>query len=208
MLSDLLFQVSDQPHIFTCSFSDSRDQLSQWRAYTAKGGYAISFNADALNSIGLEQGYLFARCIYNDTEKLEIAREFLQAGLARADTEDPATLSVLLVNDFLVIAAMMKHAGFAEENEWRLISTTSRLDKEKYKFRSTARYLVPYLEVSLEINPGKTSDGRNYLGFDEVLIAPAPEPELSWRSCMQLLIDRNIYFEQITPSGTPYRSNL
>lgn len=209
LFGELHFQKTNQTHIFTVSFSESRGQLSQWRAYTRNGGYALSFKGATLSQIANGQGYLIAKCIYEEGLKKELLNEFIADKVRQSATEPNIDLSaVTAANDFLVIAAMMKHQGFSEEKEWRLISTTSRDDPSQIKYRSVARYLIPYLEVSVspDVLP-RLGDPRKFIGIDEVLVGPAPERELSWRSCMQLLIDRDIYFEQITPSGTPYRAN-
>lgn len=209
LFGELHFQKTNQTHIFTVSFSESRDQLSQWRAYTRNGGYALSFKGAALSHVANRQGYLVAQCIYEEGLKKELLNEFISHKVRESATAPNIDLlAVTAANDFLVIAAMMKHQGFSEEKEWRLISTTSRDDPSQIKYRSVARYLIPFLEVSVSPDVMPPIDGpRKFIGIDEVLVGPAPEPELSWRSCMQLLIDRDIYFEQITPSGTPYRAN-
>jgi hypothetical protein len=208
LFNQLHFQKTNQSHIFTVSFSESRDQLSQWRAYTRNGGYALSFKGSALSHVANAQGYLIAKCIYEETLKKELIDEFISNKVHESTTElNIDLLAILAANEFLIIAAMMKHQGFSEEKEWRLISTTSRDDPSQIKYRSVARYLIPYLEVSVSPHVMPSIDSRKFIGIDEVLVGPAPEPELSWRSCMQLLIDRDIYFEQITPSGTPYRAN-
>lgn len=208
LMREMSFQGNDQPHIFTVSFSGNRDQLSQWRAYTRNGGYAISMNSTALSHIANTQGYRLARCVYREEEKKEIVEEFLNAKMRESAKEQPDVLAMTSANDFLLIAAMMKHEGFSEENEWRLISNDSRMVTKNIRYRSASKYLIPYLEIQIDTKaiPQKNHH-RDYIGVDEVLVGPAPEPELSWRSCVQLLIDRNIYFEQITPSATPYRAN-
>ncbi|MDY6790526.1 MAG: DUF2971 domain-containing protein [Thermodesulfobacteriota bacterium] len=207
LLGELNFQKTDQPHIFTVSFSASRDQLSQWRAYTRNGGYALAFNGDALSHVADTQGYRLVKCVYQQKEKIQLIEEYLDAKLS-VSAVDPDILAVTTAIDFLEIAAMMKHQGFAEENEWRLISTSSRLKVENIEYRSALRYLIPYLEVDIgTTNIPQLNDPRDYIGINEVLVGPVPEPELSWRSCMQLLQDRMIFFEQITPSSTPFRAS-
>lgn len=47
------------------SFSESRDQLSQWRAYGRDGGYAISFDFKALREIASAKKWLLVRCEYD-----------------------------------------------------------------------------------------------------------------------------------------------
>ncbi|MDP1525468.1 MAG: DUF2971 domain-containing protein [Rhodocyclaceae bacterium] len=209
LYGELHFQKTNQTHIFTVSFSESRDQLSQWRAYTRNGGYALSFKGSALSHVAKSQGYLIAKCIYEEEQKIKLLNEFVSHKVSESATEKNIDLlAACVANDFLVMAAMMKHQGFSEEREWRLISTTSRDDPSHIKYRSVARYLIPYLEVSVSPDVMPQIDGRRkFIGIDEVLVGPAPEPELSWRSCMQLLIDRDIHFDQITPSGTPYRAS-
>jgi len=209
LFKELHFQKANQAHIFTISFSECRDQLSQWRAYTRNGGYALSFKGSALSYIAHSQGYIIAKCIYEEAQKTELINEFIQQKIRDSVIEPNIDLmAIMAANEFLTIAAMLKHQGFSEEQEWRLISTTCRDDPSQIKYRSVARYLIPYLEVSVSPDSIPQIDGiRKFIGIDEVLVGPAPEPELSWRSCMQLLVDRGIYFEQITPSGTPYRTN-
>lgn len=203
------FHRADQQHIFALSFSASRDQLSQWRAYARHGGYGIAFDGEALSSIAHVHQCRLVKCIYQDDQKIEIIKEFVCAKMGEVSCveTDCDVLAVIAANAFLEIAAMMKHQGFSEEREWRMISVGSHRHIGNIQYRSTSKYLVPYVEISLEGSlTHRSEDHREYLGLCEVLVGPAPEPELSWRSCMQILLDRNVYFEQVSPSGTPYRA--
>jgi len=206
LVNELEFHKKDQPHIFTASFSASRDQLSQWRAYSQSGGYALAFNGSVLSRIAQAQGYQLVRCIYEESDKVKIFKECVFSILSRLN---PNEIDLIVENSakvFLEVAAMMKHKGFAEENEWRLISTGRQNMVSEIKYRSNTKYLIPFREIALESqNILQKGDSRNYIGIVEVMVGPAPVQELSWRSCMRLLTDRDIYFEQITPSSTPFR---
>src|SRR6267378_2307536 len=52
--------------IFVGSFSERRDSLSQWRAYTHNGiGFSVGFEYEYLNRCAQRQGYIIRRCNYD-----------------------------------------------------------------------------------------------------------------------------------------------
>jgi hypothetical protein len=82
-----------------------------------------------------------------------------------------AHYSALAVSAML---AQVKHPGFAEEQEWRIVVGLETFDdsgasgREPTRFRSTPRAIVPYIElplerdaiVSIRVGPGENADTR------------------------------------------------
>ena len=57
------------PAIFVTCFSESRDDLSQWRGYTSPGdGYAVTFYRDRLEEIAKSAGWRLMKCRYGASE--------------------------------------------------------------------------------------------------------------------------------------------
>lgn len=69
------------PPIGIISFSEHGDQLSQWRAYGAQTGYAISFDPKALLESAQLQGWQLVKCIYSEVEKKKYVTELIEKAL-------------------------------------------------------------------------------------------------------------------------------
>jgi len=96
---------------FQMSFSGSPDELGQWRGY-GKNGYGCSIQTDvaSLHALSAVSGWV----IYDQEQQEEFARAVLQS---ISDIDDP-----LLIQQYLSAAAsFIKHPGFAQENEYRVI---------------------------------------------------------------------------------------
>lgn len=135
--------IDNQP-IFVCSFSESGDQLSQWRAY---GSYAIEFDNDRL----LGEIDLF-ECVYDRELKIKIANEEVSQsvqGLAGDLMEfgDGITEESLIHLSTLVrTASTFKDENFYEEREVRCAIDLS-IPNPNLKFRHRGNLLIPYTTV-------------------------------------------------------------
>ena len=191
--SDFLNPNSAQ--IFVASFSDSENDLNQWRAYShGTYGVSISFDLEAIRPpVESDLAVTFAPCIYDDGEKERLVQralyyfvnesqtlwshtiqQFLQnaAGKARPSFEEilaftnasfsSAKYKTQLKTGFiearkriLWLAGLLKHRGFKDEKEWRLVLPISP-GKDKtnlihpIRIRQTAGAQVPYIAFPLD----------------------------------------------------------
>lgn len=174
---------------FVASFSERRDDLSQWRGYAADGGYCIAFHRETLGQflspvpegpvLGVPASTIPAlnKVAYGDDSvpSLERAAQQARAALSAhgvpAQDNGVATYHLLrqLVVPSLVLA---KHPAFEAENEWRI----SVLDAGPVKFRETKYGPAPYAEI--EFDPR---------AIVEVLVGPGPGADRRERAAATLL---------------------
>jgi Protein of unknown function (DUF2971) len=157
--------------VYVACFCESGDLLSQWRAYGSDHGYAIEVKVDALEDAfrGRQEMSLELRQVRYGQD----AADDLVAAAMHAVSED-TNLGHLGVHAHFMAArlasmvATVKHPGFKEEREWRIVSTFESENPQLVRFRSTPMAIVPYIEVplpkdafiSVRVGPGRHVDVR------------------------------------------------
>ena len=149
------------PPLFVCSFSAvaDGDDLTQWRAYSANGGYAIGFPiADLLSHAGMLRIDLL-QCEYSTAGTqgavegtIKIIEQIIQmaGGIKGFRSQFPfndASKDGLLAM-LLKLVARYKHDAFSAEQEWRLVYLLTPGDQRR--FRMSASALVPYVAFNLK----------------------------------------------------------
>ena len=134
-----MIENSRIPYIM--SFSEAGDDLSQWRGYTDResGGCSIAFDFREINytvySVRKKEGglfdFYFLPCLYEDegTARVwNIWRDIRKSKLEEIRSLSYKELKPLkewlirpLVEELLVLSAIIKHHGFCSEREWRLM---------------------------------------------------------------------------------------
>jgi hypothetical protein len=174
--------------VFVVSFcEDDGDGLSQWRAYGGGGaGYAIGFrdvedgaqvvdNADASS--------MLVKLTYNEQEfRALVAKEMLfqASGIVKYCTTHRDCAKELELEGLLqmhlraaTLAVRLKHEGFKDEREWRLLIVPRRKYEKSgvpvIRHRPTLRGLVPYIPVPLS----KTET----IPLDGVRFGPGHDPD-------------------------------
>jgi hypothetical protein len=199
-----------QRPVYTVSFSEEGDILSQWRAYAGTTGYALGLATRWWDMIAVldtdparRPGPLRLRkVLYGEEEQRRLLRTWLDpvcAALAEASVQfgEAATLQTVQprlrqhVTDLLrLLSPCLKHPAFAEEREWRLIymPDTTQEDggaaRHAVRFRPAAIGLVPYVPLSLPANDGPYK-GR--LPVTQVYYGPSEHPDLVARALAMLL---------------------
>jgi hypothetical protein len=152
--------------------------LSQWRAYCpSRGGVSIAFNVDALEDVAARQGFRLLRCVYDQAEQMRILRRALEESAYLSVAEQAQERWQLRLVE---IAPLLKHPGFREEAEWRLVCGPIGQGDPRIKHRPGASMLTPYVELGL-LNDAGT------LPIDHVTVGPTPHPELSRVSVARFL---------------------
>lgn len=184
-------RLSAHTPIYVASFcSDGGDRLSQWRGYGGRGaGYAAGFKSIPMlkavtpgpnpNSDG---SAMLVKIIYSEDDFRNLVRselEFRARGVrtyCRTHHEFAEELFLegmkLMHIRAATLALRCKHPKFTEEDEWRLVVTTSRrLDKDGNQVvrhrSSRSGVLVPYVPVLLTPDP--------HLDLEGVRVGPAHE---------------------------------
>jgi hypothetical protein len=165
MLEEL---VSPKFPVYLACFCESGDLLSQWRAYGSDHGYAIEFDTAMLDSVvkGLD-GYPPSRMLERVHYGHEAAVSLVSTAIGEVSQD--SNLGHLGVHAHYMalrltaLLARIKHPGFREEREWRLIAGFEYEDASLVRFRSSPIAIVPYIEVSfpreavlgIRVGPGR-----------------------------------------------------
>jgi hypothetical protein len=150
--------------------------LSQWRAYCPTGGYAIGFDVKKLRTLISKRGktvssgpnFLLSRCVYNEEEQKDLVDTWL-----RKNQSGPGEL--INLNKFIQeVGLSIKHHGFEEEHEWRIISrimsplfdTTNETYHTRWRERGTNNYSVfSFMAINLR-------DDDGLLPIREIVVGP------------------------------------
>jgi len=157
----LSYLYDPHPRLFVCSFSDALDgdDLSQWRAYCPRSGYAIGFPIDGLLKPAGIQGFDLWQCEYDTVGASQFVKGlvdiieniFEMAGGAKGfraqyPFNDPAKDGLLA--QILRVVAKYKHKAFSAEHEWRLVYLLTHGNCPR--LRMVGGVLVPYMAFSLK----------------------------------------------------------
>ena len=199
-----LWTLEDYP-TFVVSFSEDGDLLSQWRACSGSGGFAIGFLSSRLTTLASQYPLpaRLIRCLYNVTEQgryIEDAIERLGCD-ARAHHECTREFFRFI----LLAAAAFTHPKFSEEREWRLVvqALVGQVDEVGgvlRKFRPGSQTIVPYLPFPI----GSDTDP---FPIKVVVTGPGPAMQLSGQAIGQLMQQANLPPDALTDaSQIPYRN--
>jgi hypothetical protein len=211
--------------VYTTSFSEQGNLLSQWRAYSGlSSGYSIGFSSKYLKTIGAQfiknfSGRYYShdnpliRCQYFnvDVEKQlkEKIKKVVDLYIATAEeikrtlpyTErigcnTPAGIALNHFREFSRECAITKDYAFHEECEWRLVLHQF---VEDVFFRQGSSMLIPYLKIPLTCPEQR-------LEIKRIFIGPCPNPTEARMSVEMLLKKQGIYGVDVKDSMIPYRS--
>jgi hypothetical protein len=193
---------------FVCSLSEEGDLLSQWRAYCRCGGFAIGFPSQLLKEKVEAQGFTLHQCIYEKAKQEAAMRSVLKSVALPWIEADPSPasednrrfgVSGNLVFEMIRTASRLKHASFAEEREWRIVSPPEkRIEAHERHFRAKNGLIVPYVEVHLP-------EGIDFWGKVCIMVGPSPHPIESKRSVYDLVHSHKGHAICVEISRSPYR---
>jgi len=107
--------------VYVTSFSEERDQLSQWRGYCGNGaGFSIGFNLAKLKELlkrTPSTDILLKKCIYDPRIKTAKMEQIIKEAKS---TELRDRHFSTLVEKMMSITPYFKDESFKEEKEWRL----------------------------------------------------------------------------------------
>lgn len=211
--------------VFSASFCEKGNLLSQWRAYRGRGGgYAIGFDFFHLLRL-LSKSCMLRKVIYDEKEQFDlinsVIKEFLDVLRAESKTREDKEV----VESFLpklcqtfrsVIIELMfcfKHPDFSEEREWRLvhfasISPTFDRSSDVPNFRSYDGNVIPYYSVDFQKAITLSRDDTYGYGFPfvDLMIGPTINADLNQESVKMLLLALNPdIVPNISRSGIPLR---
>jgi len=196
--------------VYVLCFSESRNQLSQWRGYTAHGkGICISLDGSSFIQKMQKYNWTWQHCRYGIESQLAFAEAILirmrrEVILATGKAEvDKRMLFQNVLNtclpDLLQVAAIIKNDGFVEEKEVRLISRPIEINNASVKFRPGKTTLIPFVDFEL-------ANTTEVLEFREIMIGPSPTQLLTEASVRGLIAQSRVNKTcLVSRSSIPYR---
>jgi hypothetical protein len=193
--------------IYTLSFSEKTDLLSQWRGYCPNNdGYCLFIETQNILDSAKESydECHFYKCIYSDEEKENTFRQLLNSYWSkywRGNKE----LRLKVIEDFrtdiLLLASHFKNSAFQEESEHRIVVLLPTTPDKRIKFRQGQFSVVPYVEIEI-------SDLES---IERIIIGPTHRKELAQRGLRCLLESAHdlpdfLINTNIELSDIPYRS--
>jgi hypothetical protein len=201
--------------VFSASFCESGNLLSQWRAYGGKGGgYAIGF--DFLHTIRfLNKRCVLRKVIYDKQMQDNVVDGVIDKYLSAIAKETTGrAMSNINQDDFVPAICQafsgtagelmfsFKHPDFHEEKEWRLVhhmNINPRFNRsgEIPAFRSYDGNVIPYISVSFSNAAEASKDDTFGCPFPivKLFIGPTINADLNTESIKYLLSNMN-------PDGT------
>ncbi len=181
---------------YSLSFSEVGDLLSQWRSY---GGYAIEIDT----ALWLQE---LARCEYEESNaKRNSFEPIIDAlRLIGRDLRDfsgrPSMRGHEGYMDLIKYAATLKHPGFSEEKEWRLLLDKRAADSKAVKFRPRGDILIPYIDIEMPLEC-----------VTSIIVGPTKHQDMACQSIREFVeqltrTKTNHPGIKVLKSATPYRS--
>lgn len=146
---------------FALCFSESCDQLSQWRGYAQDGkGIAIGFDKEILETLNqISEYYMaFEKVIYDNIQ--EYAQEIIDDNIKKLEYKGVGHVALELSQNYRMKFPFVKNRCFREEKEWRAVICynignynvpgTDKISFSKVKYRATNGKLIPYIEMNFE----------------------------------------------------------
>lgn len=220
--------VSSYDFLGVACFSEAKNDLAQWRAYTRLGqGVCFEFDPQLLAKWAKADGFRFERCLYDEKE-LERQSDFLFFYLWReAFKETPKAVAEYAYDKLLDQAVLHKHPGFSAEREWRVI--TRVMDRWTYRANAITQFnpelqlghlpgprsIAPYTNFNI-CRPKDAADG-NFIGtpgrddtvwaFSKIWIGPASQPHESKMAILSALRANGVWVDpdNVVLSEIPYR---
>ena len=178
------------------SFTALNDSLSQWRGYGDRGtGICIGFDTAIVATICKENNFIIGDVLYGDSfdgacsNFLQKISSFIRVN--NSDLIDAAAKISMLIS---LLACFVKHPGFQEEKEIRVV--VPFLDSLKTKIKGNLE--VPYFVF----------DFKNIFSliFKEIWIGPAADQDVVEQFILSLLKDFTLDgLFKISNSDIPYR---
>jgi hypothetical protein len=205
----LLEPNAETSPIFVACFSEHKDDLSQWRAYSGgEGGYAIQFDPIKLRQAGFGAEILLVRVEYEPSNHAIMFDDILKwseqyflglEGAQKAPNKEAWIEEFLSywLRHLAFYAPCLKHPKFRDEREWRLIYYLRPDDPTKMRFRQRQSMMSRHIPLRL----------AKPLPITGVLVGPCRHPRLSRVAVGDLLLtggyDPNTVKVEITE--VPYR---
>jgi uncharacterized protein YaiE (UPF0345 family) len=198
----------ERMNVCVCSFSEDRDSLSQWRAYSSgPSGFAVGFSGDFLAEVAEDKHWYLAPCIYEPDQQRALIRalveEVFEQNVERRDTNEAELVHLPLGGSLCAYlhryAPLLKDYSFRGEKEWRVISRPLFCEHDLFDFREGNSMLIPYYRLPL-------IDKKQNFRVHEVVVGPTPNEQQSQRSVKSFLVRHGYEKVPVELSSVQYRN--
>lgn len=200
---------------FSVSFCEEGNILSQWRAYSASGGFSIGWDTGALQDAAEEMKGQLLKVVYDESEQnnmiadacLQIEKvvqkykkELIQAdntNLPSVEENIPLKWREYFLSIFYRFALHFKRPEFREEREWRLVfnerlipfGETNNEPCDAINFRERRGHISPFYEFDLKRAFDKAIDGDDLIAYPirEIVVGPSLDAEMNAKAVKALL---------------------
>lgn len=180
-------------HLFVACASLADDAVSQWVGYGRAGGYALGFTVKVGRPWGVAppEGWaaggemggdevllsqlqekvldgVWRPVVYDERCQLNYARDYLPKVASAMKIFSGAAVTRVADSMLLRLAATLKNAAYASEEEVRCI-ISEEPNRRRVKFRPGGFGVTPYVEIS----PRGTSGKSVPVALDEVVVGPS-----------------------------------
>jgi hypothetical protein len=199
---------------FVTCFSQQRDDLSQWRAYSGgENGFAIGFTAGGFFRLGARHNIV--RLNYNgDLHRslaIRIARatlRFFGEGLAKRSDADaqqwPQEFLAEWDMTLSYLTPMVKDPAFRTEYEYRIMYELTLEDLPNVVFIQKSNLISRHLPLGFTSEFGEPPSVK--LPIKEILVGPSRHKEISAVSVHTLLRQKGYDSVAVNVSAIPFQS--
>lgn len=204
--------------VFVASFTnDGGNRLSQWLGCCSSGsGYSLGFSHNSLKELTKKADSgrvtMLKKCSYSDQQfdqslqhLFNLSKVRLKASRLSALGTAPPTSDNILTNlafNLAAKAAVLKHSGFKEEEEWRLVVIETQpngIKTQELSFHEGKSSHVAHLVIPLPVS-------ERAVKLDQVVIGPSPLNERDSLASVNMLIEHfGATCQTVKYSGIPYR---
>jgi hypothetical protein len=206
------------------SYEFKNGLLSQWRGYADGGGFAIEFDEGELDALAKLEQQKFAYAgfksenieyfehenLFDPTDYLGVAGEMIwqifdEAGKDVSSITGRKNIDEVVLK-FVQIAPFLKHRGFSEESEYRMIFVCLRAHKvpqeetravKHIQFRQKGGLLIPFIELFDTVH-------ELHRSIKGIIIGPHPFQERQAES-VKMLLETEGFDVPVRLSEIPYR---
>jgi uncharacterized protein YuzE len=186
-------------------------RLSMWRAYGGKAGVAIVIDGSIFSIESEHLGAYASPVAYIDQTQFSDAVSDVAANVLKNQQPirliDREFLKNTLFNMFRFAVLCTKHPGFAEEREWRVVSSpimhrSKVLESETAIVRGVPQ---PILKIPLEDFPQFGIDGLSIPKLvSRLIIGPCEFPTVTYRALFDVLRESGVE----NPNDIIFKSNI
>jgi len=179
--------------MFIACFCEDGDLLSQWRGYGADQGYAIGFDTEILRSLNIGEVSPVQYGIVNPSEYFK-----QELDDANHISGHPGVSEWYASERLLPRLARVKHPGFAEEREWRILKQVPFYDLSSQEVNTQFRP-SPMGPIAYLVLPFPPDCLR------EIVIGPGSHTETHKAAIKNLLRINNLPSVNVRISNVPFR---